>query len=93
MLASVQEVAMIRNSAMMYRCFTCGGEFQFGPHIYNGKHIAAYNLTVCLSCYDGNWDGWAPHCEAKILAHLKDNDLKAPARNEGGYLPRHPNLG
>lgn len=84
---------MIREPKFMYRCFTCGGEFQFGPHVYDGRHIAAYDMTFCMGCYGGNWDGWAPRYEPRILAHLKDKGLEAPARNEGGYLPRHPDLG
>jgi hypothetical protein len=73
-----------------YPCFTCGGTFRFGPHVYDGHHIAAYKFNVCSGCWSGNWDGWAPHYERKILIHLAENGLPIPARNAAGYLPRDP---
>ena len=73
-----------------YPCFTCGGTFRFGPHVYDGHHIAAYKFNVCSGCWSGNWDGWAPHYERKILIHLAENGLPVPARNAAGYLPRDP---
>jgi hypothetical protein len=73
---------------IMIRCFCCGQDFQFGPHIYAGKHINKYNISVCSSCYGSNWDGWGPTCESKLLAHLKDKELPIPRRNEKGWLPR-----
>lgn len=73
---------------MMMTCFTCGGEFQFGPHIYSGTHIRMYNMTVCRDCYAANHDGWAPHFEAKILKHLRSEGLPIPDRNEKEWLPR-----
>lgn len=72
----------------MCRCDTCGGQFQFGPHIYDGKHIDAYGITVCMGCYRGNWDGWAPHYEPVITRNLKEHGLPLPKRNEKGWLPR-----
>ena len=73
---------------MMMRCFTCGDEFQFGPNIYAGTHIRAYNITVCRTCYSANWDGWAPSYEPKILKHLEEKGLPTPERNSKGWLPR-----
>ena len=70
------------------KCFCCGTEFQFGPHIYDGKHIPGYGITVCRACYEGNWDGWAPHYEVLVLAHLKNKGIEPPARNSKGWLPR-----
>lgn len=72
----------------MYDCGICGLEFQFGPHIYNGKHIASYQLTVCKGCWDGNWDGWGNTAEEKLIAHLKEKGISIPKRNEKGWLPR-----
>jgi hypothetical protein len=73
-----------------YPCFTCGGSFCFGPHIYEGHHIDAYKINVYSVCWNGNWDGWVPRYERKILAHLAENGLPVPARNAAGYLPRSP---
>jgi ribosome-binding protein aMBF1 (putative translation factor) len=73
---------------IMFPCDICGQPFQFGRHIYNGKVIHTYELTVCRTCYDSNHDGWAPHYEQKILKHLKEKGIKVPERNESGWLPR-----
>ena len=72
----------------MTYCEVCGSEFQYGPHIYDEKHISSYNLTDCSTCYKMNWDGWASQWESKIIAHLKKNDIPIPERNKKGWLPR-----
>jgi hypothetical protein len=59
-----------------------------GPHIYEGKHIAIYELDVCKSCYDSNWDGWAPHHEEKLIGHLQAKGIPIPDRNDKGWYPR-----
>ncbi len=71
-----------------YACFMCGSQFRMGPHVYDGKHIHSYDISVCKSCYDGNWDGWASHNEQRLLAHLKERGLPVPKRNEKDRLPR-----
>lgn len=73
---------------MMYKCFICGGQFKMGPHEYDGKYIKSYDISVCMPCYQGNWDGWAPPYEQKLLAHLKNKGLSIPARNSKDLLPR-----
>jgi hypothetical protein len=72
----------------MFKCATCGQEYQMGPHQYDGKHVSLYQITVCTTCYEGNWDGWAPHYEERLIAHLKDKGLPIPRRNDKGWLPR-----
>jgi hypothetical protein len=72
----------------MYNCGLCGTEFQFGPGVYAGKLISCYQLTVCLGCWDGNWDGAGPSAEGRLLAHLKQKGIPIPPRNEQGWLPR-----
>lgn len=69
-------------------CFCCLGEFRFGPSRYDGRHIPAYKISVCDACYGSNWDGWAPHVEARLMRHLEDQRLPIPPRNEKGWLPR-----
>ena len=59
-----------------------------GRHKYDGKQIPRYSLDVCSTCYEGNWDGWTPHYESKILLHLKEKGLPMPERNDNGLLPR-----
>ena len=69
-------------------CDACGQEFQFGPNVYDGKHIARYQITVCSGCYANNWDGWAPQFEAAVTRKLKKQGLPIPERNAKGWLPR-----
>ena len=73
---------------VIYRCEVCGQQFQYGPHVYNGKFIATYQIMVCSGCYTGNWDGWAPQFEAAVTRKLTEQGLPIPARNPKGWLPR-----
>lgn len=76
------------DNCVTYPCFICGQRFPFGPHRYEGKHVRAYRMNVCMPCWSGNWDGWAPHHEAKLLERLSDKGLPIPPRNDEGFLPR-----
>lgn len=79
------------NQKIMFRCFFpfCGNQsFQMGHGLYDGKYIRRYDISVCMSCWRGNWDGWAPHYEKLLIAHLKEKGLPIPERNEKGWLPR-----
>lgn len=73
---------------IMMICDICGQKYQFGNHKYDGKYIPKYKLNVCMSCYEGNWDGWAPHYEQKFIEHLNQNGLPLPERNSKGWFPR-----
>ncbi len=73
---------------VMIDCFTCGTSFQFGAHTYDGKVIPRYQISVCSACYSGNWDGWNPRLDEKLIAHLTSQGLPIPERNEKGWLPR-----
>jgi hypothetical protein len=72
---------------MMLDCKVCNSSFQFGPGVYDGKHIRAYNMTVCKTCWDSNWDGWNPSAEAVILRHLEEQGIDIPQRIDG-LIPR-----
>jgi hypothetical protein len=72
----------------MQKCETCGHEFQFGPNLYDGKHIPRYNITVCMTCWKSNWDGWAPRLELQVTAKFVEKGLPIPERNAEGLLPR-----
>ena len=78
----------MKNGKFIYQCDLCGSEYQFGPHKYDGKYIRRYELNVCKSCYDGNWEGWGPHCEERLIAHLKQKNIPIPEKNAKGWLPR-----
>jgi hypothetical protein len=73
---------------IMFTCPVCGQQFQFGPHRYAGTHIRTYDMTVCETCYRGNWDGWQPDRETWLLDRLKSKSLPIPKRNARGLLPR-----
>jgi hypothetical protein len=69
------------------KCFLCSKWFQFGQHIYDGKRISEYDIKICEICYKSNRDGFLDQDASKIEAHLRDNGLNIPARNEKGWLP------
>lgn len=71
-------------------CFFCGRRFQMGPNRNDGKWLGHFEISVCRQCYKGNWDGWAPHYEAKLVPHLQSKGIRLPARNEAGFLCRDP---
>lgn len=73
---------------VILRCFMCDSEYQMGPHRYDGKYIPRYKINVCKICYGGNWDGWAPHYEDKLIEHLKKESIPIPEKNEKGWFPR-----
>lgn len=73
-------------------CFFCGREFQFGPGRYAGKWLSWFQLMVCETCYRGNWDGWAPHYENKLVPHLTKLGIDIPPRNEQGFMVRDPTV-
>lgn len=73
----------------MFSCDVYGRAYQHGPHRYEGHRLALYgNAFCCDSCWTGNWDGWGPREELKLLGILKEKNLPTPQRNEKGWLPR-----
>lgn len=74
--------------AQEVRCDICGSVYYQGMGYYPLRNISGYNLFCCEACYIGNWDGWNPRYEAKLLKHLEATGIKAPLRNEKGWLPR-----
>lgn len=74
----------------MSNCGVCGGEYQQGPGRYEGHLLKLYGISCCDTCWHGNCDGWAPHYESRLLAHLEAKGLQVPARNVKGLLPRGP---
>jgi hypothetical protein len=60
---------------IFYDCFLCQRPFQFGPHVYNGRHIAAWDVQICESCLRGNWDGIVPAQHPRLIQHLKDKGI------------------
>jgi hypothetical protein len=74
----------------MSKCDVCGQQYQNGPHRYEGHRLELYgDIFCCDSCWNSNWDGWAPHFEPVLLEHLKQNGLSVPERNANRLLPRN----
>ena len=70
------------------KCDICEGTFYQGQGYYPLRKVNGYGLFCCSTCYDGNWDGWNPHHEKKLLKWLNENGITPPPRNEKGWLPR-----
>ena len=69
-------------------CEICGSKFILGPHIYDGRYLPKYGITVCMRCFFANGGGWAPHLEPAVTASLRQRNLPIPPWNESGLLPR-----
>lgn len=77
---------MNKNNPYTEACFLCGTDFQFGEHIYAGKPLNRFGISVCNICKDANADGLGPGYEKKFLKHLEENGLSIPDRSEKGLL-------
>jgi hypothetical protein len=73
---------------VMFDCQVCGKRYQMGPHRYEGRPLSGYGVTVCLSCYEGNHDGWPPYREQGLRAVLEEQGIEEPPRLANGLLPR-----
>lgn len=69
-------------------CEGCGSKFRYGPDRYDGRWLKGYQMLVCMSCFNGNLDGWNKASEPRVLEHLARKKIAVPARNEKGLLPR-----
>lgn len=70
------------------QCEFCGRGFQYGLHAYHGKFLTHYRLSLCRTCYEGNWDGIAPLYEQKFERHLEAHKIPKPNRNAKDLYPR-----
>lgn len=70
------------------KCDLCDSSFQYGQGLYNGQYLPHYKMTICKGCFEGNWDGFAPHHEKKFIEHLTKGGIALPERNEKGWFPR-----
>ena len=73
---------------IILQCDLCGSSFQFGPHRYDGRRIPRYQITVCMPCWEGNWDGWGQYHEERLISHLMVKGIPIPERNSKGWFPR-----
>jgi len=70
---------------IIYDCFLCHLPFQFGPHVYNGKYIAPWDMMVCDACYRGNWDGIVPQVRPHLVPYLQSKGVEI-RYNANGWI-------
>ena len=79
----------MNKSKIQFICSVCNKEYQHGPNRYEGHQLKLYGgIFCCDDCWNGNLDGWAPHCESPLLKYLQSKGLSEPTRNSQGRLPR-----
>lgn len=69
----------------MTKCFLCQGEFQYGPHVYEGWRCPEWNIMVCRPCYLGNDDGIVPGSYPHLEQHLRSIGAGA-GLNRAGWI-------
>ncbi len=69
------------------KCDLCGLSFECSPSQLDGRYLKYYKLTICKTCFRGNWDGLAPHFEERFIHHLKNKGIPLPERNAKGRFP------
>ena len=68
-----------------YDCFLCERPFQFGPHLYRGRLVRAWDIMVCDSCVRGNWDGVVPSMRPHLVPYLESKGVEG-LFNEKGWI-------
>lgn len=69
-------------------CDICGRTYYQGMGYYPLRKVSGYEFFCCDGCYEGNWDGWGPIREQRVLDLLAQKGIEPPPRNEKGWLPR-----
>ncbi len=52
------------------KCFLCNQAFEFGPRVFGGRRIPEWDLMVCMSCHESNWDGIIPEARPTLVPYL-----------------------
>jgi hypothetical protein len=68
-------------------CYLCSRDFHFGNGRYYGRWISKWEISICQTCLNGNWDGIVlagPH--SKLRKHLEQKGIEITL-NENGWLP------
>jgi hypothetical protein len=66
-----------------YDCILCSRPFQFGPHVYAGRHIRQWDVQICERCIRGNWDGIVPEAHPALIANLKAKGIPIELNPKG----------
>lgn len=71
-------------------CDLCGKQYQMDQGRYEGNKLELYGAAFCCdTCWKGNWDGWGPIREPRIIQICEEKNIPIPPRNEKGWLPRN----
>jgi hypothetical protein len=61
----------------------CERPFQFGPHLYKGRHVAAWGIQFCDVCLRANWDGIVLSGHPRLEQHLQDKGISTRPNAKG----------
>lgn len=75
--------AQYTEPAFIERCFLCQTPFQYGPHIYSGRPVKAWDVMACNRCLDANWDGIVPSRHPRLIAHLEERGVEIRLNAKG----------
>jgi hypothetical protein len=67
----------------MYDCGLCGLPFQFGPHVYMGQSVNAWEIMVCRNCIQGNHDGIVEAAHPHLIEHLNERGIEVKRYSNG----------
>ena len=70
------------------QCFKCNILFQYGDGIYDGKFLTHYGFVFCNPCFESSLHGFESSFEREFIAHLNQNNIPIPERNENNLFPR-----
>jgi len=73
----------MQGEKIFYDCFICRRPFQFGPHIYNGRHISAWSVEICDRCLGANWDGFVLEAHPRLQTHLIEKGVPIKLNAKG----------
>lgn len=71
------------NQKIYYDCILCERPFQFGPHIYDGRHISAWDVEICQRCIRSNWDGIVTSDHPRLVEHLNKQGVQIKLNPKG----------
>jgi hypothetical protein len=74
---------MSDDDPIMIDCFLCSRPFQFGPHVYNGRHVQAWDIMICSRCDKGNWDGVVPANRPHFEPYLRSKGIEVRYKAKG----------
>jgi hypothetical protein len=66
-------------------CIVCEQPRIFGPHRYDAHRVRGWDVMICNSCRNGNWDGIVPN--DALLERLKAAGVTKIQYNEKGWIP------